>query len=135
MANNGENTISELDAKSKSRKELRIQGREARHRQGTKEALSSTVIVGSQNTRHTVSTDLVDDHASAWQECQEEGKLWGGRGHGGRGVRFTGENYDNVHLPSVSLQFEGNELLVDSIMNIIRGHRYGLLGRNGVGKS
>lgn len=59
MANNGENTISELDTKSKSRKELRIQGREAR--QGTKEALSSTASsqldtsdgVGSQNTRHT----------------------------------------------------------------------------------
>jgi ATP-binding cassette subfamily F protein 3 len=50
-------------------------------------------------------------------------------------VRFTGENDDNVHLPSVSLQFKGNELLVDSIMDIIRGHRYGLLGRNGVGKS
>ena len=66
MANNsGENTISELDTKSKSRKELRIQGREARHRQGTKEALSSTASsqldtsdgVGSQNTRHMVSTD------------------------------------------------------------------------------
>lgn len=82
-----------------------------------------------------VSTDLVDDHSSAWQECQEQRKLWGGRGHGGRGVRFTGENDDNVHLPSVSLQFKGNELLVDSIMDIIRGHRYGLLGRNGVGKS
>jgi hypothetical protein len=41
-----------------------------------------------------ISTDLVDDHSSAWQECQEQRKLWGGRGHGGRGVRFTGENDD-----------------------------------------
>lgn len=82
-----------------------------------------------------VVSELVDDHASAWNDRQEEGKLWGGRGHGGRGVRYTGENYDNIHLPSVSLQFEGNELLVDSPMDIVRGHRYGLLGRNGVGKS
>jgi ABC-type multidrug transport system ATPase subunit len=80
-------------------------------------------------------SDLVDDHASAWEERKEEGKLWGGRGHGGRGVRYTGENLANIHLPSVSLNFEGNELLVDSPMDIVRGHRYGLLGRNGVGKS
>lgn len=81
------------------------------------------------------SVDLIDDHESAWRECQEEGRLWGGRGLGGRGVQYTGENYDNIHLPSVSLHFEGNELLVDSPMDIVRGHRYGLLGRNGVGKS
>ena len=83
----------------------------------------------------STSQESIDDLASAWQERQEDGKLWGGRGHGGRGVRYTGENYDNIHLPSVSLQFEGNELLVDSPMDIIRGHRYGLLGRSGVGKS
>lgn len=78
----------------------------------------------------------LDDHATAWQERKAAGLLWGGRGHGGRGVRVTGgENIDHVHLPSVSLQYHGHELLVDSIMDINKGHRYGLLGRNGVGKS
>lgn len=56
-------------------------------------------------------------------------------GQGGRGIRYTGDNLQSIHLPSVSLQFQGNELLVDSPMDILQGHRYGLLGRNGVGKS
>jgi ABC-type multidrug transport system ATPase subunit len=80
--------------------------------------------------------DLInDDHASAWKECKESNKLWGGRGHGGRGIRITGDNFEAIHLPSVSLCYEGNELLVDSKMDILKGHRYALLGRNGVGKS
>lgn len=76
-----------------------------------------------------------DDHASAWKECKASNKLWGGRGHGGRGIRITGDNFEAIHLPTVSLCYEGNELLVDSKMDILKGHRYALLGRNGVGKS
>mmetsp|Transcript_25081 Transcript_25081/g.61770 ORF Transcript_25081/g.61770 Transcript_25081/m.61770 type:complete len:488 (+) Transcript_25081:262-1725(+) len=79
--------------------------------------------------------DLLDDHASAWEECKQEGALWGGRGHGGRGLRITGDNLQSIHLPSVSLVYLNNELLVDSPMYIVQGKRYGLLGRNGVGKS
>lgn len=110
---------------TKSHKDIRKQRREEKQKSKT------------NRTSSTKKEDpkLVDDHESAWQECKEQGILWGGRGHGGRGVRYTGENYDNIHLPSVSLHFEGNELLVDSPMNFVRGHRYGLLGRNGVGKS
>ncbi len=117
--------LSQVSLESKTYKKLRKQRRQTKHvgKDGT-----------SPSSSHETS-ELVDDHASAWKDRQEEGKLWGGRGHGGRGVRYTGENYDNIHLPSVSLQFEGNELLVDSPMDIVRGRRYGLLGRNGVGKS
>lgn len=79
--------------------------------------------------------ELLDDHASAWEECKKEGALWGGRGHGGRGLRITGDNLQSIHLPSVSLVYLGNELLTDSPMSIVQGKRYGLLGRNGVGKS
>lgn len=82
------------------------------------------------------NTELVnDDHASAWTICQQSDRNWGGRGHGGRGVRLSGNNFECIHLPSVSLSYEGNELLVDSTIDIVRGHRYALLGRNGVGKS
>ena len=82
------------------------------------------------------NSELVnDDHASAWTICQQSDRNWGGRGHGGRGVRLSGNNFECIHLPSVSLSYEGNELLVDSTMDIVRGHRYALLGRNGVGKS
>ena len=82
------------------------------------------------------NTELVnDDHASSWTNCQQSGRNWGGRGQGGRGIRLSGNNFECIHLPSVSLSYAGNELLVDSIMDIVRGHRYALLGRNGVGKS
>ena len=80
------------------------------------------------------TTPLAGDHDSAWKDCQAKGVLWGGRGHGGRGIRST-QNLDSIHLHSVSLQFAGNELLADSPMDIVKGHRYGLIGRNGVGKS
>lgn len=125
------NTVTPIDTPdettvSTNHKELRKQRREAKR---TKKPLSSSTPSQKE------PAELIDDHESAWRECQEEGKLWGGRGYGGRGIRYTGENYDNIHLPSVSLHFEGNELLVDSPMDIVRGHRYGLLGRNGVGKS
>ncbi|KAL3775725.1 hypothetical protein ACHAW5_002937 [Stephanodiscus triporus] len=82
------------------------------------------------------NSELVnDDHQSAWAECKQSDQNWGGRGRGGRGIRLSGNNFECIHLPSVSLTYEGNELLVDSTMDIVRGHRYALLGRNGVGKS
>mmetsp|Transcript_19129 Transcript_19129/g.32594 ORF Transcript_19129/g.32594 Transcript_19129/m.32594 type:complete len:777 (-) Transcript_19129:37-2367(-) len=112
--------------KSQLRKEARLKKKNAKKR-GMKGKVSPDI-----------SEQLVDDdHASAWKECTDSNQRqrWGGRGHGGRGVRITGDNYQNIHLPSVSLSYEGNELLVDSKMDIVKGHRYGLLGKNGVGKS
>ena len=105
--------------KSQLRKEARLKRKNAKKR-----------------NKETDASELVnDDHASAWKECTDSNQRWGGRGHGGRGIRMTGDNYQNIHLPSVSLSYEGNELLVDSKMDIVKGHRYGLLGKNGVGKS
>lgn len=110
--------------KSQLRKEARLKKKNAKKR-GMKGKVSPDI-----------SEQLVDDdHASAWKECTDSNQRWGGRGHGGRGVRMTGDNYQSIHLPSVSLCYEGNELLVDSKMDIVKGHRYGLLGKNGVGKS
>jgi ATPase subunit of ABC transporter with duplicated ATPase domains len=78
----------------------------------------------------------MDDHGSAWADLQAEGNdQWGGRGHGGRGVRSSANTASNIHLTSVNLQFAGNELLENGTIQITGGHRYGLLGRNGVGKS
>jgi len=112
--------------KSQQRKEARRKKKNAKKR-GMK---------GKGKVSPDISEQLVDDdHASAWKECTDSNQRWGGRGHGGRGVRMTGDNYQSIHLPSVSLCYEGNELLVDSKMDIVKGHRYGLLGKNGVGKS
>ncbi|KAL9191248.1 hypothetical protein ACHAXT_000954 [Thalassiosira profunda] len=110
-----EDTTSKPKSKATLRREARMKKRDAKKKD---------------------ASELVnDDHASAWKECREESRLWGGRGRGGRGIRITGDNFANVRLPSVSLSYEGQELLVDSPMDIVRGHRYGLIGRNGVGKT
>lgn len=81
----------------------------------------------------------LDDHASAWKECLAEGKTWGGRGFGGRGLRSmytsTTARVTSVHLQNVSLQFAGNDLLQNATIQITEKKRYGLIGRNGVGKS
>jgi energy-coupling factor transporter ATP-binding protein EcfA2 len=81
----------------------------------------------------------LDDHASAWEECLAEGKTWGGRGLGGRGLRSmytsTTARVTSVHLQNVSLQFAGNDLLQNATIQITEKKRYGLIGRNGVGKS
>jgi len=123
-----ENTSTPSSPKSKStttksqlRNEARLQKKKNTKKRGIKVS--------------DVSELVNDDHASAWKECAESNQRWGGRGHGGRGIRISGDNFQNIHLPSVSLAYEGNELLVDSKMDIVKGHRYGLIGRNGVGKT
>ena len=72
-----------------------------------------------------------DEHVVAAQE------RWGGRGKGGRGEYAAATNSikSNIHLSSVSILLDnGLDLLTGSPMDIIKGHRYGLIGRNGVGK-
>jgi hypothetical protein len=62
---------------------------------------------------------------------------WGGRGKGGRGEYAAATNSvkGNIHLTSVSILLDnGLDLLTGSPMDIVKGHRYGLIGRNGVGK-
>jgi len=89
-----------------------------------------------RNVAHQEAT--LEDDASAWKECQETEQLWGGRGKGGRGAYAgrTNSVNSNIHLTSVSIALDnGLELLQDSTMDIVKGHRYGLIGRNGVGKS
>lgn len=81
---------------------------------------------------------LVEDEASAWNECLQQGVAWGGRGKGGRGEYSGAVNSikSNIHLSKFSVSLDdGTDLLMDATFDIVRGHRYGLIGRNGVGKS
>jgi hypothetical protein len=91
-----------------------------------------------------VEEEFVEDDATAWQECLQEGKQWGGRGHGGRGEYAAAVNSirSNIHLTNVTISLPsstssnsgGGDLLQNATMDIQRGHRYGLVGRNGCGK-
>ncbi|GAX15858.1 hypothetical protein FisN_2Lh414 [Fistulifera solaris] len=90
----------------------------------------------SENQESTSS--FVEDNASAWEQTVQEEGTWGGRGKGGRGEYAGAVNSvkSNIHLSDVSISLDnGMDLLRNSTMDIMRGHRYGLLGRNGVGKS
>lgn len=81
----------------------------------------------------------VGDNASVWEQCKAEGEAWGGRGKGGRGIARQHQCMSlytkDIILRAVSLSFGTKELLEDSDLRIVHGHRYGLIGDNGVGKS
>eukprot|EP00981_Chlorochromonas_danica_P002656 scaffold521_cov177-Ochromonas_danica.AAC.10 len=81
------------------------------------------------------STEENDDWTTAWQEVLEGKGVWGGRTRGGRGVqRITGLTQD-ISVEGVTLAFCGRELLQRTSLKLVHGHRYGLVGENGVGKS
>lgn len=81
------------------------------------------------------STLQMEDWYSAWQEVLEGKGVWGGRTRGGRGVqRITGLTND-ISVEGITLAFCGKELLTRTSLKLVHGHRYGLIGENGVGKS
>lgn len=97
----------------------------------------------------------VDDWSSAWEECKALGLKWGGRGRGGRAAgRQTVQTRDVVveGVPLMmciyfgltkiytassgcTLSYLGSNLLERTTLRLLCGRRYGLIGRNGVGKS
>ena len=105
--------------------------RKTRHRRQKKQAANSRLEEKSEETP-------VEDDASTWNECQERQRKWGGRGRGGRGEYSGAVNHikSNIHLSNVTVSLpNGTDLLSNTFMDIQKGHRYGLIGRNGVGKS
>jgi len=63
--------------------------------------------------------------------------VWGGRGRGGRGVqkRDIYGKVDNIIVEGVTVAYDGNSLLERSRLQICKGRRYALIGKNGCGKS
>lgn len=78
--------------------------------------------------------EALDDWASAWEKCRSEGGVWGGRAQGGRGVRKQTGQVPDIVVEGVTLQFPGKTLLARTTLRFLRGHRYVLIGSNGVGK-
>lgn len=81
--------------------------------------------------------DELDDFSSAWDDAKAAGRAWGGRGFGGRGVNrgLAARRGKDAVVNGLTLTFSGKELLRRTHLVINHGHRYGLWGRNGVGKS
>jgi ATPase subunit of ABC transporter with duplicated ATPase domains len=106
------------------------------------DAVESTIISmqDADELALQAALDDTDDFASAWQECKDTGRAWGGRGFGGRGVarqyQCASKGFTrDVKIDGVTLAFAGKELLTRTKFSLVAGHRYALLGRNGVGKS
>jgi ATPase subunit of ABC transporter with duplicated ATPase domains len=77
----------------------------------------------------------LDDWGTAWKECSTLGSKWGGRGQGGRATgRCTVQKRDVV-VEGVTMAYLGKNLLERTTLRLLEGHKYGLIGRNGVGKS
>lgn len=49
------------------------------------------------------------------------------------GVLSSHPNSTDVHISSLSLTFHGQELLIDTSLELNSGRRYGLIGLNGTG--
>ena len=124
---------------------------------------SSTTTACSHDTMNRViqdqleSLDDTDAYATAWQTALEGAMSnmdknprvkWGGRGQGGRGTsRRTWQPKDVIILDTVELAHvgagaskssnlpNGGYLLEGASLKLLSGHVYGLIGRNGCGKS
>jgi hypothetical protein len=76
----------------------------------------------------------VDDWSSAWSECKKLGLKWGGRGMGGRAAGRTTVQSKDVVVEGCTMSYLSTNLLNRTTLRLLQGRRYGLVGRNGVGK-
>lgn len=77
----------------------------------------------------------MDDWSSAWADVKATGERWGGRGKGGRGIQRNTVQPKDVFVEGVTLAYMGNDLLSRTTLRLSHGHRYGIVGKNGVGKT
>ncbi|KAL7535573.1 hypothetical protein ACHAWF_005211 [Thalassiosira exigua] len=87
----------------------------------------------------------LDDYSSAWNDIvggssatnKKGSAVWGGRGHGGRGVNRGLGAYrgKDAVVHNLTLSYGGRDLLHMTHFAIAHRRRYGLIGPNGCGKS
>lgn len=130
-------TRNQKTKKKQSREEKRMsrKNRKNKSKSPTRPIDEDDVAASTIKAQSAMELEELDDNATAWAERRDGGKTWGGRGHGGRGINTISSSVDNIHLQNVSLAFSGNELLQNATIQISKGKRYGLIGRNGTGKS
>jgi ATP-binding cassette, subfamily F, member 3 len=96
----------------------------------------TNAIVSRINAQSAQAIQEIDDYGSAWADVKEQGKQWGGRGHGGRGISQAIYKGRNAVVNGLTLSYGGGrDLLLETHLAISHGHRYGLMGPNGCGKS
>lgn len=100
-------------------------------------AVDVSAVVARLSAAGQAAVNDQDDYSSAWEQCKAEGRAWGGRSFGGRGVNRGGAaqlGRDAV-VQQLTLSYGGKELLREVKLVVAHGRRYGLVGANGVGKT
>ena len=118
-------------------------GQRADAKKGSDDAKNIIDVVDKINAESAQELNELDDYSSAWEEAKKqaeaEGKevIWGGRGFGGRGVNRGLGTYrgQDAVVHNLTLAYGGRDLLHETHLAISHGHRYGLMGQNGVGKT
>lgn len=98
-------------------------------------AQKKNAIVNAIEEQQIDELEATDDWGSAWKECKELGQKWGGRGFGGRATGRTTVQTRDVVVEGCTMAYLGTNLLERTTLRLLHKHRYGLIGRNGVGKS
>jgi ABC-type molybdenum transport system ATPase subunit/photorepair protein PhrA len=98
-------------------------------------AMNSAKLLSSFEESRVAELDILDDWGSAWAKCKKLGLKWGGRGMGGRATGRQTVQTRDVVVEGVTMSYLGTVLLQRTTLRLLHGHRYGLVGRNGVGKS
>eukprot|EP00002_Diphylleia_rotans_P040957 TRINITY_DN9845_c0_g1_i1.p1 TRINITY_DN9845_c0_g1~~TRINITY_DN9845_c0_g1_i1.p1 ORF type:complete len:643 (-),score=154.70 TRINITY_DN9845_c0_g1_i1:331-2259(-) len=78
----------------------------------------------------------LDDWSTSWEECIRTGRTWGGRSFGGRGIQKIKGRASDIRVENITLETpSGLTLLSSATIRLKARTRYGLVGRNGCGKS
>ena len=109
------NTNSDIDEK-KNLELLRSRKERYERRLERRKAVS---LIVSYNKQHDTSNEMVYE--------AEAPKL-------SVNMNATGKSMD-VKVENVSVGVPGKQLIVDTTLNLVYGRKYGLIGRNGIGKS
>lgn len=124
-----------LKKEQKRKQKQQVKKQHAPEEQDTNDIHST---VARLNQKSAQELNEMDDYASGWEAVKSQDTVvWGGRGYGGRGVnRGLGvyKGKDAV-VNQLTLSYGGRDLLHETHFVVAHGHRYGLMGQNGCGKT
>lgn len=138
VKNNTKGAAKSHAAKRKEERRQKRQQKQSKIKKSPNEDEDINQVVARIQQASAHELNEMDDYSSAWKDAKEAGRVWGGRGFGGRGVNrglgvHTTQKDAVVH--ALTLSYGGRDLLQETHLVISNGHRYGLMGPNGVGKS
>lgn len=116
--------------------------RKAKQRQEKKESSSRESSTDSRTKNASTHRDLSEIAAFGLQETEDGLDAFGSEDITGKGHLYLvkqAEKYHDIVLPAVHISIVSDlgqaDLICGSPLRLMRGHKYGLIGRNGCGKT